>query len=129
MVKVQYASPRTAHTGSGCHCLHRFIDIRAPEIIVAAILLESVKGIFAFTPLPRPSASTMVVKFPLRNLHLYPRRLPFAVFEQAFITELIYTLIFALLNIIFSLVSASFVSAVVSPRETRDLLCHNAFVC
>ena len=63
MVKVEYATPRTEHTGSVAAMVDTQSSRLSPSaIMVEMILLVSVDRMLAFTPLPRPSARTMTVE-------------------------------------------------------------------
>ena len=60
--KVEYATPRTLHTGRDCTIVSMQSSMETSlETIVHRILEVSVERIFAFTPLPSPSARTSVV--------------------------------------------------------------------
>lgn len=62
IVKVEYAICLTAHTGSVAAIVDTQSSIvRAFAIIVEIILEVRVDNMFAFTPLPSPSASTDTV--------------------------------------------------------------------
>ena len=63
MVKVEYATPRTAHTGR----VAAMVATQSSIFIFSAIMVEMILAVrvermLAFTPLPRPSASTMTVE-------------------------------------------------------------------
>ena len=60
--KVEYATPRTLHTGSDCRMVSTQSSMAMSlETIVQRILEVRVERMFALTPLPSPSASTSVV--------------------------------------------------------------------
>ena len=62
MVNVEYATPRTLHTGRVAAMVSTASTSFMPAaIMVEIILLVSVESMLALTPLPRPSASTSTV--------------------------------------------------------------------
>ena len=64
MVKVEYATPRTEQTGSVAAMVDTHSSSGRPSASMVEIILEvRVERIDAFTPLPRPSESTMTIEF------------------------------------------------------------------
>ena len=64
MVNVEYATPRTEHTGNVAAMVETQSSTESPSaIIVEMILAVSVDKMLAFTPLPSPSASTTTEEF------------------------------------------------------------------
>ena len=64
MVNVEYATPRTEHTGSVAAMVETHSSMGRPSaIMVEMILAVRVERMLAFTPLPRPSARTITVEF------------------------------------------------------------------
>ena len=69
MLKVEYASLRTLHTGSVAAMVSTASTTLAPSCsMVAMMVLVSVERMLAFTPLPRPSARTAMVEFSVRRI-------------------------------------------------------------
>ena len=64
MVKVEYATPRTEHIGRVAAMVEtQSSSFISSDIMVEIILEVRVERMLAFTPLPRPSASTTTVEF------------------------------------------------------------------
>jgi hypothetical protein len=64
MVNVEYAMPRVWQTGSVAAMVSTQSSRRSPAASMVESSLEvSVERMFAFTPLPSPSARTMIVEF------------------------------------------------------------------
>ena len=63
MVNVEYATPRTEHTGSVAAMVPTQSSSESPSAIIVEMMVEvSVDRIDAFTPLPSPSASTTITE-------------------------------------------------------------------
>ena len=63
MVKVEYATPLTEHIGRVAAIVDTHSSREIPSAIIVEIIFDvRVDKILAFTPLPRPSASTITVE-------------------------------------------------------------------
>lgn len=64
IVKVEYATPLTEQIGKVAAMVSTQSSIVKPSAIIVEMILDvSVDKILAFTPLPKPSASTITVEF------------------------------------------------------------------
>ena len=60
IVKVEYATPRKEHTGRVAAMVDTHSSIGRPAAIIVDMIFDvSVESMLAFTPEPRPSASTI----------------------------------------------------------------------
>ena len=130
---VEYASPRTLHTGRVWIIVSmQSIRSMSLEIIRQRIFEVRVERMLAFTPLPSPSARTRVVQSPFRQSSTWSphNSSPYLLSdEQPYSRQrsIRYSSFLSSSRIFFRFTSATLVSAVVSPR--RDAISWATRIC